>query len=40
MTMGRELKRLRRRKAVVQELDGLLDQAKNGLVIHYSCENF
>lgn len=38
--MGRELKRLRRRKAVAQQLDDLLDQSKNVLVIHYSCESF
>lgn len=38
--MGRELKRVRRRKAVVQKMDTLLEQNATTLVIHYSCESF
>lgn len=38
--MGRELKRLKRRKDVVSRLDALLEQATTTLVIHYSCESF
>lgn len=38
--MGRELKRLKRRKGVVSRLDSLLDSAATTLVIHYSCESF
>lgn len=38
--MGRELKRLRRRKDVVAKMDILLEQAATTLVIHYSCESF
>ena len=38
--MGRELKRLKRRKDVVSKLDNLLEQAATTLVIHYSCESF
>lgn len=38
--MGRELKRLRARKAVAQKMDNLLEQAATTLVIHYSCESF
>ncbi|MDQ3774040.1 MAG: hypothetical protein M3461_06575 [Pseudomonadota bacterium] len=38
--MGRELQRLRRRKAVVQRMDQLLQSAQTALVIHYSCESF
>lgn len=38
--MGRELKRLKRRKDVVSRLDSLLEQAATTLVIHYSCESF
>lgn len=38
--MGRELKRIRRRKSVAEKMDSLLDQAKTSLVIHYSCESF
>lgn len=38
--MGRELKRLKRRKDVVNRMDALLEQASTALVIHYSCESF
>lgn len=38
--MGRELKRLRARKAVAQKMETLLEQAATTLVIHYSCESF
>lgn len=38
--MGRELKRLKRRKAVITKIDTLLEQAATTLVIHYSCESF
>jgi hypothetical protein len=38
--MGRELKRVKRRKGVVERMDTLLEQAKTSLVIHYSCESF
>lgn len=38
--MGRELKRLKRRKDVVAKMDSLLEQAATSLVIHYSCESF
>lgn len=38
--MGRELKRLKRRKNVVARLDELFEQSAITLVIHYSCESF
>jgi hypothetical protein len=38
--VGRELKRLKRRKDVVNRMDALLEQASTTLVIHYSCESF
>lgn len=38
--MGRELKRLRSRKAVIQKMDSLLEHSSTTLVIHYSCESF
>ena len=38
--MGRELKRLKRRKDIVTKMDNLLEQAATTLVIHYSCESF
>lgn len=38
--MGRELKRLKRRKDVTSRMDSLLEQANTTLVIHYSCESF
>jgi hypothetical protein len=38
--MGRELKRLKRRKDVTAKMDSLLEQAATSLVIHYSCESF
>jgi len=38
--MGRELKRLKRRKAVVKKMDEIIDSAQTALVIHYSCESF
>lgn len=38
--MGSELKRLRRRKAVISKIDSLLENAATTLVVHYSCESF
>lgn len=38
--MGRELRRLKRRKSTIQRMDVLLEQASTSLVIHYSCESF
>lgn len=38
--MGREIKRLKKRKDVVAKMDELFDQGKTSLVIHYSCESF
>lgn len=38
--MGRELQRLKRRKAVIQKMDTLLENSQNTLAIHYSCESF
>lgn len=38
--MGKELKRLKRRKDVGAKMEALLDQAPTTLVIHYSCESF
>lgn len=38
--MGREIKRLRKRKSVASKMEVLLDQAATSLVIHYSCESF
>ncbi|MGM0582957.1 MAG: hypothetical protein ACQETL_19930 [Bacteroidota bacterium] len=38
--MGRELKRLKRRKTLVTKMDSIFEQAATSLVIHYSCESF
>lgn len=38
--MGRELKRLKRRKETIQRMDRLLEHDDITLVIHYSCESF
>ena len=38
--MGRELKRLKRRKEIIRKMDGLLERDDTTLVIHYSCESF
>lgn len=38
--MGKELKRLKRRKGVSEKMEFLQDQAQTTLVIHYSCESF
>ncbi|MCC6611690.1 MAG: hypothetical protein IT515_18710 [Burkholderiales bacterium] len=38
--MGRELQRLRRKKAVTQKMDQLLELGQTVLVVHYSCESF
>ncbi len=38
--MGRELKRLKRRKDVISKMDKMLEQAATTLMIHYSCESF
>lgn len=38
--MGSELKRLKRRKEVVEKMEALADKADTTLVIHYSCESF
>ena len=38
--MGKELKRLKRRKDVGARMEVLQDQAATTLVVHYSCESF
>jgi hypothetical protein len=38
--MGKELKRLKRRKDVLAKMESLQDQAATTLVVHYSCESF
>lgn len=38
--MGKELKRLKRRKNVLAKMENLQDQAATTLVVHYSCESF
>ena len=38
--MGRELKRLKRRRHILQQMDDLLEHGDTTLVIHYSCESF
>lgn len=38
--MGRELQRLKRRKATTRHMEALLDHAPTTLVVHYSCESF
>ena len=38
--MGRELQRLKRRKATTKHMEELLDHASTTLVVHYSCESF
>ena len=38
--MGRELQRLKRRKATTKHMEELLDHAPTTLVVHYSCESF
>ena len=38
--MGREIKRLKKRKEVAAKMEELFDNAKTSLVIHYSCESF
>lgn len=38
--MGKELKRLKRRKDVWVKIEALQDQAATTLVVHYSCESF
>ena len=38
--MGKELKRLKRRKDITAKMEALQDQAQTTLVIHYSCESF
>ncbi|HNL14905.1 MAG TPA: hypothetical protein PKL28_17530, partial [Rhodocyclaceae bacterium] len=38
--MGKELKRLKRRKDVWAKIEALQDQASTTLVVHYSCESF
>ncbi len=38
--MGREIKRLKKRKEVAARMEELFDNAKTSLVIHYSCESF
>jgi len=38
--MGRELKRLKRRKVAQHKLDDLWEHSDSSLVIHYSCESF
>lgn len=38
--MGRELRRLKKRKKTSSKLEDLLEHANSSLVIHYSCESF
>ena len=38
--MGKELKRLKRRKSTINKLDELWDHSNSSLVVHYSCESF
>jgi len=38
--MGRELRRLKRRKMLKSKIDEILDHSNTTLVIHYSCESF
>lgn len=38
--MGKELKRLARRKRVLDQLDKMTDRPEDVLIIHYSCESF
>src|SRR5699024_9976083 len=38
--MGKELRKLNRRRKTEGELDGILERAGDALVIHYSCESF
>ncbi len=38
--MGRELKRLKRRKKLLAKIEEILENASTAMVIHYSCESF
>lgn len=38
--MGRELKRLKKRKRTLSQIDSISDHPDNTFVIHYSCESF
>ena len=38
--MGREIKRLKKRKSTQNKMDDLWDNSNSSLVIHYSCESF
>lgn len=38
--MGKELRKLQRRRRAADELDRILDRPGDALVVHYSCESF
>lgn len=38
--MGKELRRLSRRKKIIEEMDKIMEHPEDALVIHYSCESF
>lgn len=38
--MGTELKRLKRRKKLLAQIEAILESAPTALIIHYSCESF
>lgn len=38
--MGKELKRLKRRKATLNKMDEIWEHSNSSLVVHYSCESF
>src|SRR5947207_2141290 len=38
--MGRELRRVQRRRETANRLDRIMETAKDCLVVHYSCESF
>jgi hypothetical protein len=38
--MGKELRKLQRRRKTADELDKILDRPADALIVHYSCENF
>lgn len=38
--MGKELRRLSRRKKILKEIDRIMEHPEDALVVHYSCESF
>ncbi len=38
--MGKELRRLNRRRKIEDQLDSILERPSDALVVHYSCESF